>query len=310
MRRKYALCSPEDGGEGSAGGDLPVADPVDESSDSSVDWAGMDAEFAVDETSEVVEGDSVVVEAPAAVVTEAPVGTPSAAPVTEAPKVTPPVTPPATSPVVPPAPAPVIPPAPTPPQGKSEENTASQPSYTDWRSAREQELSTTTYAVNDEDAAALLTEPETVLPRMAARMHMEVLEHAMRSMQVMVPQLLEQVQQSNQANTSAKTFFHGLNPDLADPAYEPAILELGKVYRRVNQDAPPEVAARAIGNLVRAALGISAPGAGGQPPASVQQAQPVAMTPFVPARGAGGGVSQPISSNAFEALAREWEHDE
>ena len=161
------------------------------------------------------------------------------------------------------------------------------------------------YAIDEESATALLTEPEVVLPKLAAKVHMEVLESSMRAMQAMMPVMMQQVQQHTEINTRAKNLFTSINPDLVDPAYEPHIMQFGQVYRNVNKTASPEEAARAIGALVRSALGIAqpqAPAPGVQAPGQVQ-----APVPFTPARGGGSGAARTsVSSNPFEQLAAEF----
>lgn len=286
-----------DGGSG-AGGSGESSSGSDDSAGDPVNWAGLDEDFDSDDVS--IEGDSEVVE-PAKVETpvkaeEQPTGTPPAA------------VPPATPPVVPPPPAAEVPPQP------AAQPTPAQPGqppadYQAWRQTRETELAGTIYAINDADAQALLTEPETVLPRMAARMHMEVMESAMRAIQSVIPRMIEGYNQHERANTQAKSLFTSINPDLGDPSYENAILELGQVYRKVNPTAPAEEAARAIGALVRSALGIAAPQAPGVtlPTAPAPVAQPA---PFTPARGGGTGQVPRPSGNQFEALANEFLQDD
>ena len=283
-----------DGGSG-AGGSGESSSGSDDSAGDPVNWAGLDEDFDSDDVS--IEGDSEVVE-PAKVETpvkaeEQPTGTPPAA------------VPPATPPVVPPPPAAEVPPQP------AAHPTPAQPGqppadYQAWRQTRETELAGTIYAINDADAQALLTEPETVLPRMAARMHMEVMESTMRALQSVLPQAIQGYTQHEQTNTQAKQFFSGVNPDLANPAYEPYILQFGEVYRKVNPSAGPEEAARAIGSLVRSALGIAAPQQGVTPPPAMQVSQQPAPVPFTPARGSGTGSAPPAQANPFIQLANDF----
>lgn len=280
-----------DGTEGAASIDTSFApgaasaqeDSASDSTEDDVNWGGMADELIADDT----EGDEVVVEAPAKVESpeQPPVApsTPAAPVVTETP--------------TPDAPAmPVAPPAPT----------ASTEEYSSWRSSRLTQLEQV-YALDEEAANAMLTEPELVLPKLAARVHMEVMENSMRAMQAMVPVMLQQVQHHTEIEARAKNLFTSVNPDLSDPRYTPAIMEFGAVYRNVNKTAPPEVAAQAIGNLVRAALGIAAPQA--RPQSQQVVNQPV-VTPFSPARGAGGGNAPVRPSNPFEALAQEMENED
>lgn len=285
--------APAEGGEAAGDDDIP---------DSSVNWSDYDKELDVidfEGDEEVVEGE----EPPPEPVPERPAEKPAEPP--------PPAKPVEQPPVVQPAPVtqpPEVPPpqAPTP----SEDAGSMTPeAYQGWRTGRLGELEKH-YSFDEESASALLTEPENVLPKLAAQVHMEVLENAMRAMQAMVPVLIQQVRQHDEVQTAAKGLFARVNPDLADPKYDDAIIQLGMTYRRMNQTAGPEEASRAIGNLVRAAMGMSAPasapatqGQGGVPP-------PQAAAPFVPARGGGGGQRAPASTNPFEALANEFLEDD
>ena len=283
--------------DGGSGGSSESTSSSDDSAGEPVNWAGLDEDFDVEEVS--VEGDSEVVET-----------TKAEAPVKADEQAAPAATPPATPPVVPPAP----PAAEIPPQPAAQP-TPAQPGqppadYQAWRQTRETELASTLYAINDADAQALLTEPETVLPRMAARMHMEVMESTMRALQSVLPQAIQGYTQHEQANTQAKQFFSGVNPDLANPAYEPYILQFGEVYRKVNPSAGPEEAARAIGSLVRSALGIAAPQQGVSAPPAMQVSQPAAPVPFTPARGSGTGSAAPAPANPFAQLANEFLNDD
>ena len=275
--------------ENAEGTDLPgeASAPVESaevSEDSSVNWE----DFISDSESEV-EGDELVVE------TEAEGLAVEAEP--EVVKATPPVAPP---PVVPPQVATEAPPAPAPvdPAAQAE-------SYRGWREAHLVELEKQ-YALNEADAVAALTDPEKVLPALAAKVHLSVMENSMRAVQAMLPTMLGQFQQGNDLNMRAKNLFVSENPDLADPQYEGAILQLGQVYRSMNRGAAPDVAARAIGSLVRAAFGLVQPSAVGQ--TAPAQTFP-AKTGFVPARGSGGSVRISPSSNVFEQMADEMLRD-
>lgn len=260
-------------------------DSASDSTDDDVNWTDIAEDFETEDSA--VEGDEVVVE-------ETKVDTPAApTPATPAPA---PETPQA-------APAPSTPVEATPPPAA----TVSTEEYSTWRNSRLSQLEQV-YALDQEAADAMLTEPELVLPKLAAKVHMEVMENSMRAMQAMVPVMMQQVQYHTEREGKAKNLFTTVNPDLADPRYEGAIMELGTVYRNVNRTAPPEVAAQAIGNLVRAALGIAAPQAAGVQ-APVQQVMQPMVAPFSPARGAGGGNAPARPSNPYEALAMEMENE-
>lgn len=295
-RNKFLrLQAEETGGETSSGAgpvmeELSPGEPASEATADDVNWGDI-AQDLVNEDEGQFEGDETVVEETPAAAPTTPTETP-AEPATTTPEPTP-------QPTKVEEQVPLAPEVPT--------TTAEQ--YAAWRTDRLGQLEKL-YALDEAAATAMLTEPETVLPKVAARLHIEVLENAMRAMQAMVPVMVQQLSHHTTVESKAKNMFTSINPDLADPKLEPVILELGAVYRNVNKTAPPEVAAQAIGNLVRAALGIAAP-AGGAPSAPVQQVPQgaPAVVPFSPARGAGGGQAPVTSSNPFEALAREMENE-
>lgn len=295
----------EESGDGSSSGGGDSSGPAEELSsqgdDSSVNWDSFEAGFDDEDT--VVEGELEVTgdgtQGQDAPVTQAPV-TPTAQPAG---------TPPAAAAAVP-ASQPAQPPQSAPlhqtqaPSGSA--GSVTPEVYGSWRDKRLGELQQH-YGFSEEDSAALLTEPEVVIPKLAAQLHMEVLENSMRAMQAMVPVMMEQIKQHTEVNSRAQNLFTSINPDLADPSYEPAIMQLGMTYRQMNKTASAEEASRAIGNLVRAALGMQS---GGQTQ-QVSQPRPAAPAPFIPTRGGGGGANRlPTSNNPFEALASEMLADE
>lgn len=277
-------------------------DTAAEESSSDVNWdefAGPDAEGdleviepTTDEASPPERGqeESQVAAAPAAAVTPPAASTPPAVvPASQ--------TPPAVA-----APAPA---AETPqPAAQAAPPAAQAPDYAAWRqnnmTALERE-----YGLSEDDANTMLTEPEKVLPKLAATLHMNITEHVMRSVAAMVPNMIGQVQESSQRENQAKSEFYKVNDDLADPKFTDAILQMGAMYRQVNGSAPPQEAILAIGNLVRTAMGLPLRAAGGAPaPAAAPavQAQPSA---FVPARGGSGGAGYAPAApqNVFSQLA-------
>lgn len=311
MFLKYYAEESGDGMGSSGGGDTTSApaeglDGGDSSSDSDVNWDDLSTSF--DEPD--VEGDLEIVgeSSPAQPADESSV--PSAPPAQAASPAAPVAAP--SSPAAAPAPQAPVPPAsqsapPPQTQGGAPAGLPSPEVYQNWRAGRLGELEQH-YTFTEDESAALLTEPELVLPKLAAKVHMEVLENSMRAMQAMVPLVMEQYQQHTQVETSAKSLFSTINPDLVDPRFEPVILQLGATYRQMNRTAGPEEASRAIGNLVRAALNMQAPQVHQSPQGG--SSAPVAPAPFAPVRGGGGGSRPPVSSNPFEQLASEMMSDE
>lgn len=147
------------------------------------------------------------------------------------------------------------------------------------------------YGMSDEEAQGFLTEPELVLPKTAARLHMNITKDVIGGVQSILPQLIQQYMHNNSAEQNARTAFQAVNPDLADPQYEEYIFRVGKLFREVNPNAPADVAIKQIGDMVRQALNLPNPNIAKQEqvvPTAPVQAVP-APKPFSPARGGSGG---------------------
>lgn len=257
-------------GTGEVTSELP-----DTAGENSVDWSAIATE------PETIEGDTEVLDDGEGA--EAPV----VAPVVEAA--------PASAPVV--APAEEVPvevtKAPAPPfdMKKWEEDSV----------AQLQEL----YKLSEEDTRSLLTEPETVLPRLLAEAHMQMTKSVLESVQGIIPNVMETTQVASKAETEARNAFFSVNKDLAKPEYEEAILAAGSVFRKLNPLVPRDEAVRRIGEMARVSLGL--------PLLSAQMEQvvetPPAPKPFTPARGNTGGAA-PASKNEWAGLAAEFENED
>lgn len=279
--------------------------PADEGASSEVNWTDMATDFADEDQEDfaTVEGDAEVIEEGSPAIPP----TASEVPPTETPAVqaeTPPSNP-ATPSATPPA-------GETPPSSATQEAPSNTDtiSYQDWRTEQVSKLEQV-YALSEDSAQAMLTEPETVLPKMAAQMHMHVVESVFNAVMQALPQVVQATQAQQTVESKAEELFFGANPDLRDPKFKEPIQKLGMMYRSMNKTAPPEEAVRAIGNLVRAAMGMQTPGAtppAAQAPAAVVQSAPA---PFAPVRGGGSAVTpSKATDNIFATLADEMMQDE
>lgn len=122
-----------------------------------------------------------------------------------------------------------------------------------WQNAEVEKL-IPTYQLTDEEANAVQTEPETVLPKMAAQLQVRITESVYQGINTILPQLMQQFTVQQTAEQQQKEAFFSVNPDLNDPKYESAVLTVGQMFRQVNPKASPEEAIREIGVLARTAL--------------------------------------------------------
>lgn len=151
------------------------------------------------------------------------------------------------------------------------------------------------YKLPDDLAARLATEPETVLPVLAAKMHEAVMGQVQEWTQQVIPQFLAHHQAVTQANNAAKEQFYSSWPQLKP--YEKQVLTMGKMYREMNPQAKPEDATLNIGRMVCAALGLPLEPArqgSSQPPVQ----RPVQQQGFQPGavRSSNAGVAPPADN--------------
>lgn len=259
MWKQRSYRAPE-GDDGSSNGGAPGASPETDNGDGP-DWASLndDVPLGADEGGGS-DDDSGVDASP----------TPSTQPV-ETPEEKP--EPEATTPD-PAAPKPVTPvqeeaPVKTP-EEQAAESAALTKRFEEWRQSEEKRL-TGEYQFDEDTAARLQTEPELVLPELAAKMHMQVMQQVVETVQRMMPSMVQPVLQNTTREAEAATFFTSHNSDLNlnDAATRSAIQEAGIAFRKMNPKATPEEAAKGIGQMVRVARGLPTP-----PPAVKEKASP------------------------------------
>lgn len=175
---------------------------------------------------------------------------------------------------------------------------SSQPSFEEQLAARVAQL-TADYAIPAEDATALLTEPETVLPKLAARVHQNIVTEMWQSLHATLPQVIAGTVQGMLREQEARNAFFTAWPELRP--YEAQVKQTGMFYRSMNPQAPADVAIKTIGELVMAALGLTR----NTPPASAPTPKP-ATRPAAFAPGGVGSAGAPVAppdQNPFTAMA-------
>ncbi len=265
MLRKWLLLEEAEEGKDLAGG---PAEPQG-GEDSSAKWAG----FLLDEEEEPADLDDE--ESP---VTEEPA--PDAAPEESAPTQETPAAPEGqetpTAPAVQPPPQPVI----TPEQLKA------------YRTQFSEALEAN-YAFDEEQATALQVEPEKVLPKLAARLHMEVLDNVMQHVYSALPNVIQSYTETSTREQKAQDEFFGAWPELK--GHDQQVLQMGQMYRQMNPAATPQEAIQRIGEMTMVALGKQRKAAVGEAPA------PTVPPPYRPAAPGRVG-SPPPAKNKWESL--------
>jgi hypothetical protein len=165
------------------------------------------------------------------------------------------------------------------------------------------------YAIEEKELVAQLeSEPHLALPKLAAKLHMAIVNEAIARLNGYLPVALTQHSEITRVETEAKNAFYGRWPGLK--GQEKQVLEMGRMYRSQNPSATQEAALEAVGRLVYAAMGQPAPGdvpAAGAPAAA--PTAPAAPKPkgFRPASPGGGTPASgaPKETNPFTKFADE-----
>ncbi len=266
--------------------------PNVEGDESSIDWHA-ESEPAADAPDDVVEGDEPPPAPPKPPAQQPP--KPPAQPPAQKPPETPPEAP--KPPEQQPPAAPKQPVAETPEQVQARELAEKTT-----REAAEKEQHAKLveyYKIPDDMAARLATEPELVLPELAAKMHQAMLKSTMNMLAAELPHRLQMLNTYNEGEKKSSEAFYGKWPQLK--GHEQQVLQVGRMYRQMNPKATPEQAIEKIGRVVIAALGLSEQSpASGQPPAP----PPAKPSSFRPAgTSAAAAAATPPSENVFTQMA-------
>jgi hypothetical protein len=155
----------------------------------------------------------------------------------------------------------------------------------------------------------MITEPETVIPKLAAQLHVNVVESVVNAVFANMPQVLRQITENQNANSEAERAFYSAWPSLKDPKHAAVVRSAVATYRQLNPTATRDEVIKAAGLQASISLRLPIPPELFDSPASAAT-QPA---PFVPAAPAAPGVTpQPLSSetNPFSVLAQEFISDD
>jgi len=173
-------------------------------------------------------------------------------------------------------------------------------------------LAKTEYALPQDVADSLVSRPEEVYPRLAARLHVRLASQIGKAVQDFLPSVIDQIVTAKiEANRLENDFFRDY-PQLSDQRFRPVVAQSMRMARQASPNGTraqimSDGAALAAMKLriqpqvvAQQPVAVQTPQVNGQQP--VYQ-QPVA--PFQPAVGSGAGLPTPQATvqNEFEALA-------
>lgn len=152
----------------------------------------------------------------------------------------------------------------------------------------------------------MLTEPEKVLPKLAAQLHVDVFDAVFNSVVSALPQLFEMHSQQRTAREAAQSEFYSEFPTLKDPKYIPQVETALLLYKQMNPNATRAQAIAHTGVQVSLANQLTLPEKYLKQMGVVSAPPPVAPAAFVPASPGGARVPAPSGQpNYYEAIAQE-----
>lgn len=163
------------------------------------------------------------------------------------------------------------------------------------------------FTISEEDAQTLVTEPEKVLPKLAAQIYMVAYENATKSVMAALPQMIRQTtSQQAAAESATKTFYEKWDKlDSSNKKHSETVARIATVYRQVNPMATAEQFIAEVGAQSLLALGI--------PFAEIIDSPPVETPPaFQPAAPSGAAAvpRAPKTLGAYEVMAEEFLTDD
>ena len=176
---------------------------------------------------------------------------------------------------------------------------------------------------SEEDVRELNTSPETALPKLAAKMHAQVVSQVIGQVNTMVqrqlPAMVQNLIQTTKANQEGTTAFYSAWGELNDPKYAGAVKAASDMLLqdKASQQLSREAYIDKLGKIAWMQAGLSANDlivkvanreSGTTTPnvtTEVIQAPPVGLNPVNPGGGGAIPVPQPKSTNEFTAWAEE-----
>ncbi len=113
------------------------------------------------------------------------------------------------------------------------------------------------YQFSEEDAELVRIEPEKALPKLAARLFVDIYEAVSHSVYTQLPTIFNNLSEQRTSSTKHEGSFFEAFPELNKPEYAEQLGRTGKFWRDQNPDASAEQAIQGIGTTAMAMLGLT-----------------------------------------------------
>jgi hypothetical protein len=156
------------------------------------------------------------------------------------------------------------------------------------------------YVLSPEDVEALEGDATATVPKLLARVHMNVVTSVLGNLQDIVPAMLAERMSTYQSAQESLDKFFGMWPQLDKVKHRDLVLDIGRKYRAMYPKAKPEEMMMDVGQMV--ALRAKVPLTGSTQPsaAGANGVRPPPASPFIPARGGGAAPPNNAPDNEWE----------
>lgn len=139
------------------------------------------------------------------------------------------------------------------------------------------------YALSDDQADMLTTDPQKIFPQLAAQLHMQVMAHVLRVFEAALPQQIQQLNTRQTQYNEVETQFKSLYPDLdlAKPEVFNAVGNAAEMVKRQFPQMSMDEKVKRVGLLAHSLLGtqVAAPVAQQAPAPAAPRPNPVSPAP-------------------------------
>ncbi len=174
-----------------------------------------------------------------------------------------------------------------------------QADYQKWRGDAEELLASQHYALTEEQAEEFDSNPGAAIPKLAARLHMEVMAQSVAMIAGLLPKIMANVNQAQTVETQRETEFFKEWPELV--GHRDQVVRHGAVYYQMNPQATFQEFLRDVGAQVAVSQKVDL---SGRQTAAVETPRTPAHKPLSASGGPGVGASV-VKPGVFETLAEE-----
>lgn len=142
------------------------------------------------------------------------------------------------------------------------------------------------YALDDDTAEALLSDPKTAMPKLLAKLHLAVMQNTYKTVLDRLPPLMEATAQTVKMQSAAEDRFYKSWPVFKqeDPAQRTVLMQYGQMFRQMNPAASEADFTKYVGAAAAAHLGLKMPAR-----AANGKGKPIPYSPSAASAPASGG---------------------